>query len=140
MANATLEREILGLEREYWDSMISKDPAVATRVTAPESIVVSAQGAGIVTPETIGPMVESGDWKLRSYDFKDVTFTSPSKDVAVVAYTVQGDYEIDGEPLRMEAHDASTWVKSGDGWKCALHTESVAGDAFGRDRQPALRM
>jgi hypothetical protein len=31
--------------------------------------------------------------------------------------------------------DSSTWVRRNGRWLCALHTEAIAGDPFGRDRQ-----
>jgi hypothetical protein len=41
---------------------------------------------------------------------------------------------VDGEPVSFEAADASTWVRRGDRWVCAMHSESILGDPFGRDR------
>lgn len=41
---------------------------------------------------------------------------------------------VDGKPLKLEAADASTWVRRGERWVCALHTEAITGDPFGRDR------
>ena len=29
----------------------------------------------------------------------------------------------------------SVWVRSGGQWRCAMHTESLAGDPCGRDRK-----
>jgi hypothetical protein len=29
----------------------------------------------------------------------------------------------------------STWVRRNGGWVCALHTESILGDPFGRDKR-----
>jgi hypothetical protein len=52
----------------------------------------------------------------------------------VIAYTVREELTVDGKPLTMEAADASTWVKKDGNWVCALHTESVLGDPYGRDR------
>jgi hypothetical protein len=57
-----------------------------------------------------------------------------SDDVAVVGYKVREDLDLEGKPLTMEAADASTWVRQDDHWVCALHTESVLGDPYGRDR------
>ena len=34
-----------------------------------------------------------------------------------------------------DAADASTWVRRNGRWVCALHTESLKGDPFGRDRR-----
>ena len=42
---------------------------------------------------------------------------------------------VDGKPLQLEAADASVWIKRDGHWRCAVHTESVKGDPFGRDRK-----
>lgn len=41
---------------------------------------------------------------------------------------------VDGKRVALDAADASTWVRRNGRWVCALHTESLAGDPFGRDR------
>ncbi|MEO7102620.1 MAG: hypothetical protein ABI311_04630 [Gemmatimonadaceae bacterium] len=41
---------------------------------------------------------------------------------------------VDGKTIQLTANDASVWVRRDGEWRCALHTESVAGDPFGRDR------
>jgi hypothetical protein len=58
-------------------------------------------------------------------------------DVAIVAYKVKESLTVDGKPLTLEAADSSTWVRSPGGWVCAMHTEAISGDPFGRDRRPA---
>jgi hypothetical protein len=60
-----------------------------------------------------------------------------SDDVAVLAYKVRENLTVDGEPVTLEAADASTWIRRDGRWRCALHTESIVGDPFGRDRQSA---
>ena len=130
-----IEQEVLGVEREYWDSMITKDPAVASRLTGETSIITGAQGVSTVSSATIGEMVKSEGWKLRSYEFSDVTVMSPTPETAVIAYHVIEDLEVEGQPLRLEANDATLWVRQDGGWVSVLHTESVAGDPFGRDRK-----
>ena len=60
-----------------------------------------------------------------------------SDDVAIIGYKVREKLTVDGKPLTMEAADASTWVRKNGRWVCALHTESVAGDPYGRDRNKA---
>jgi hypothetical protein len=42
---------------------------------------------------------------------------------------------VEGEAVSFDAYDTSVWVRDGGGWKCALHTESLVGDSFGRDRK-----
>ena len=132
-----LEQEILGVEREYWDSMISKDGAVASRLTGKTSIITGAQGVSTVSSASIGEMVKSDGWKLNSYEFSDVTVMAPTPDTAVIAYHVVENLEVDGQPLTLVANDATLWVRQDGGWVSVLHTESVAGDPFGRDRTGA---
>jgi hypothetical protein len=138
MTSATLDQEIMGMEREYWDSMLTKDPSVATRLTADESVIVGAQGVSTVTSKTIGPMVLSDGWKLKRYDFSNVKVTSPAPGVAIAGYHVHEELEVDGQALTLEANDSSTWIRKDGQWVCAAHTESISGDPFGRDRRPIM--
>ena len=41
---------------------------------------------------------------------------------------------VEGKPVKLEAFDTSVWMKQDGKWVCALHTESLAGDPFGRDK------
>lgn len=59
-------------------------------------------------------------------------------DPCIVAYRVHEDLIVDDEPVSMDAADASVWVRTNGVWKCALHTESLIGDAYGRDRKPRV--
>jgi hypothetical protein len=38
------------------------------------------------------------------------------------------------------SRDSSTWVRRNGCWLCALHTEAIAGDPFGRDRQRSSKI
>jgi len=60
---------------------------------------------------------------------------SLSDDVAVIAYKVHEKVTVEGKTLAFEAADCSTWVRRDGRWVCAVHTESLAGDPFGRDRK-----
>ncbi len=134
MGGRDMNREILALEREYWQSMIRKDPDVATRLTADQSIIVGAQGVGTVSKKEIGSMVQSEQWKLKNYEFSDVKFTSPDANTAIIAYSVKEDLEVDGKPVMLEANDSSVWTRRNGSWECVMHTEALKGDPFGRDR------
>jgi catechol 2,3-dioxygenase-like lactoylglutathione lyase family enzyme len=46
-------------------------------------------------------------------------------------------WAVDNVEDEVDAEDASTWVRRNDHWVCALHTESLKGDPFGRDRRQA---
>jgi hypothetical protein len=54
--------------------------------------------------------------------------------VAVLAYNVHEELTVEGKPVTIDAADASTWVRRDGRWLCALHSESLKGDPFGRDR------
>jgi hypothetical protein len=81
-------------------------------------------------------MMADGKWTLESYTFDEKTMQAHfiTDDIAVIAYKVTEKHNVEGAPLTLEANDASVWVRKGGSWQCALHTESVAGDPYGRDR------
>ena len=131
-----LEQEILSLEKKFWQSMIDKDTETGARLAADPCLVTGAQGVARIDRKTFVKMMDEGAWKLHAFDFSDVKVEQVTDDVAVIAYKVREDVTVDGKKLTMEAADASTWVRDGDRWECVLHTESVLGDPFGRDRKP----
>jgi hypothetical protein len=100
-------------------------------------IIVGAQGVSAIDRETMAKLTMEGKWELEQYAIEDknaqVRFVSD--DVAIVAYRVNEQVLIDGQILPIEANDSSVWVRRNGEWLCALHTESLAGDPYGRDRQ-----
>lgn len=130
----TDRQEIIDLENRFWRTMIDKDVETATAMMADKSIVTGAQGAASIDNQSFARMMSEGKWSLESYTFSDIQVEFPAPDVAVIGYKVEENLMLDGEPLTMEAADASTWVRQDGKWLCALHTESVLGDPFGRDR------
>ena len=132
-----LEKEIIALENQFWQSIIDKDSEAGARLIAEPCLVTGAQGVGSIDRQTFTKMAEDGTWVLHDFNLSDVKVEKVTDDVAVIAYTVRENLTVDGKRQTLEAADASTWVRDGDGWVCALHTESVLGDPFGRDRKPA---
>jgi hypothetical protein len=131
---ANTESEILALEREYWQAMITKDGDVATRLTADHSIIVGAQGVGMVTKQQIGAMIQSDKWTLKKFEFSNITFSAIDENTAAIAYSVKEGLEVDGKTLTLDANDSSEWSRRDGAWECVLHTEAIKGDPFGRDR------
>jgi hypothetical protein len=81
-------------------------------------------------------MRKSSPWTLKEFRLvDDVHVRFLGDDVAIVAYQVREELTVDGKSLTLEAADSSTWVRRDGRWVCALHTEAIAGDPFGRDRQ-----
>jgi hypothetical protein len=84
----------------------------------------------------MGRLTREGDWELERFTFDESTAQVQflNEDVALVAYQVREKLTVDGKPVNLEANDSSVWVRKGGEWLCAMHTESLAGDPFGRDK------
>lgn len=137
MTTTTIEKELVELETQFWQAMKDQDVEAATQLTDSTCIVAGAQGVGSLPRQAIGGMLKSATWKLNEFEFVgDVLTSVVTDDVAIVAYKVREELTVDGKPITLEAFDASTWVRRDGRWLCALHTESIPGDSFGRDRQP----
>ena len=133
---ADLHQQLLGLEKKFWQSMKDKDVDAALRLTDDPCIVTGAQGVARIDRATFAKLMTTARWTLHDFDIHDVEVEEISDGVAVVGYKVREKLTVDGQPLEMEAADASTWVRKNGGWLCALHTESLLGDPYGRDRKP----
>jgi hypothetical protein len=138
MSPQQLEHELLELERRYWQAMMDKDAEAALSLTDDPCIISGAQGVATLNHEHMRGMLKSAQWKLNEFTLSDdAQIRLLSDDVAVLAYKVRENLTVDGEPVTLEAADASTWIRRDGRWRCALHTESIVGDPFGRDRQSA---
>ena len=129
-----LEQELIELETQFWNSMKKKDVQAAARLAADPCIVTGAQGVAQIDKKTFVKMMETGTWTLHDFKIEDAKVQRLSDDVAVIGYKVHENLTVDGQPVTLDAADASTWVKKNGRWVCALHTESLVGDPFGRDR------
>jgi hypothetical protein len=79
-------------------------------------------------------MMKEAKWQLLNFEIgKDFQVRQLNDDVAVLAYTVHEDLTVDGKPVTLDAAESSTWVRRDGHWACAMHTESITGDPFGRD-------
>jgi hypothetical protein len=127
---------LVDLEKQYWKAIQAKDVEAALRLSDDTCIVVGAQGVGRIDRKTMGAMMQSAAYTLDAFDFhREVQVQMLGDDTAVLAYRVREDLHVDGKPVTLEAADSSTWVRRNGRWVCALHTESIIGDPFGRDRR-----
>jgi len=137
MATQEIEIELLDLERQYWQAVKDKDAEAVVRLTDDSCIIAGSRGVFRVRKEALPGMMESARYTLHDFQLSDdaqVRFLRD--DVAIVAYRVHEELTVDGERIAVEASDASTWVRRHGQWVCALHTESITGDPYGRDRHP----
>lgn len=130
--HAALQQELLALEQRYWTAIQQKDSRTAARLSDDPCLVVGAQGVGELHRGTLAKMLEQATYELQGYSLKDVHVRPLGEDVVALAYTVEEDLRVDGKKLSLKAFDTSVWAKKDGAWACVLHTESLAGDPFGR--------
>ena len=138
MNTQNIEKELIELEKEYWQAIKDKDTDAAMRLTDDKCIVAGAQGVASIDRNAFAGMLNSGNWTLHEFHIDDdIQVRLLSDDVAVVGYKVMEKLTVEGKPVTLEAADTSAWTRRDGRWLCGLHTESIFGDPFGRDRQPA---
>ena len=133
-----IEKEIMDLEKQYWEAMQNRDVDAAMRLTDESCIVVGAQGVGLINKAQMAEMMRAARYTVNKIEFVgNMQVKLLSDDVGVIAYRVREDLFVDDKQIVLEAADSSTWIRRNGRWFCALHTESVTGDPFGRDRRAA---
>jgi hypothetical protein len=135
MANETTDTELLAREHQYWQAIKDGDAALSARLSDDPCVVTGSQGVGRIDRATLEDMFATAAWKLTGFEITSPIVELLTDDVAVVAYRVHEDLLVDGQPLTLDASDSSTWVRRNGEWVCAVHTEAIAGDPFGRDRE-----
>ena len=130
------DQELLTMEHDYWEAVKDRDARTVGRLTAEECTIAGARGVSAVDAREMGKLIEAATHKILDYriDPKTTRITHLSDDVVAIAYGIHEDLEVDGEPVQLDAFDVSVWKNGDTGWTCVLHTESIAGDPFGRDR------
>jgi hypothetical protein len=131
---STLESELVALERRYWKAIADRDLGAMERLTEDPCVVTGASGVGVIDKRRFREMMKSPSWRLNRFEITDTHALELRPDVAVLAYKVHEELTVDGEEVSFDAADSSIWVRLNGRWVCAVHTESIAGDPFGRDR------
>ena len=129
-------QELLALERSYWDAIKSRDARTVNRLTDEESTVAGATGVSGWNADAVAKAFEAPQYTITDYriDPQSVRVNHIRDDVVSIAYGVHEDMDMGGKPIKLDAFDTSVWHRTDNGWTCILHTESIKGDPFGRDR------
>jgi hypothetical protein len=128
-------KELIALERKYWQALQDGDFETIGELTDDPCIVTGSQGVAQLDKPTLEEMLVKAPWTLHGFELSDEQVRMLSDDVGILAYKVRERLTVDGQPLTLEATDASTWVRRDGRWLCAMHTEAIAGDPYGRDRR-----
>ena len=122
-----LKSELMTLENQYRDAMKAGDGKAMERLTADGSVLVGGQGVRTVRRNEIAGMAATSEFQLQKYKVDDgtVTYRELAPGVAALAYRVEEDYLRGGKPYASNSYNCSTWVKNGNSWECAVHTETM---------------
>lgn len=124
MQNIT--KEIMDLEKKYWKAMQTQDLEAALDLTDFPCLVAGANGVLAVDKEQFKKMFNAHQEQIRTFDFDEnqMEVRQLSPDAAVVGYRVRTTLSMDGSSKALDAVDTSTWIRRGDKWLCAMHTET----------------
>ena len=120
---------IVKLEKTFWQAMADKDADKAMSMIADECLITGPTGTMRSDPEDYKRMTEQGEWDLDRFEFSDVEVIFPVEDTAIIAYKVHQTGTMKGQKMDLNCADSTTWVRDGEDWKCALHTETILENA-----------
>ena len=125
-------KTLIDLENKFWQSMVDEDTDTALAMLNEPALMVSSHGAMKFDHAGYRQMAEKGSMVLKSYQLSDIDVVLPADDTAILTYRVKQEVasrENGGKSTEQEMNDTSTWVKTRDGWKCVMHTETPVDSA-----------
>jgi uncharacterized protein (TIGR02246 family) len=134
MTSHAIEQELLELETQFWQAIKDRNAEAAARLSDDPCLLTGAQGVSRIDRQAMIGLTRAAPYTLHDFRISDPQVRLLSDEVAVLVYNVHEDLTVEGSPVTVDAADASTWVRRDGRWVCALHTESLKGDPFGRDR------
>jgi len=138
MTQKSIKQDLLALETRYWEAIKNKDVDAAMQLSDEPCLVTGPSGVGRIDRSTMAQMMRDAPYTLEAFSIGDgAQVRQLGDDVAVLAYDVHETLKVDGKTMSLDASDASTWVRRDGRWLCAMHSESLRGDPFGRDRKSA---
>ena len=122
----TTDKQIVELEKKFWQSMVDQDTDAALAVLHEPALMVSSHGAMKFDHNGYRQMAEHGSMIVKGFEISDVQVVAPNDDTAILTYRVKQKVaeRKSSKVTEEEMNDSSTWIQTGDGWKCVMHTES----------------
>ena len=117
MNSAPNKQDIFILEKKYWNAMKNNDVEAAVSLTRFPCILTSPKGAMRVTEAQYRQMMQTN----KSEEYKDIEIKDPqvellNENTALISYSLMHK--------GMKMLDVSTWVREGEKWVCAFHSEN----------------
>lgn len=117
---------IINLEKRFWKAIVDQDSDTAVEMLCEPALLVGAHGAMKFGHDEYRKMAEEGPWVLSSFELSDMDVVFPNESTAVITYHSKQTItpRTAGQQVEKEAIFSTTWVRTGDGWKCVVHTET----------------
>jgi hypothetical protein len=115
----TPSKTLIELENKFWQAIVDEDADTAVELLNEPSVMVSAHGAFKFDHDAYRKMADNGQRKLAGFELTDMEVVFPNvKQRMSEKGKKAGNIE--------EMNDSSTWIRSGNDWKCVMHTETPA--------------
>ncbi len=124
-----IDRDLIALERRFWQSMVDRDTDTALGLLAEPALMVSSHGSMQFDHAGYRKMAENARHALTAFDLSNARVLRPSDDVAIVTYEVDQTTTMADREQRVRMSDSSTWVRRDGKWLCAIHTETAMTEA-----------
>lgn len=123
-----MRKTLIDLETRFWQSMVDQDTDSALSLLCEPALMVSSHGAMQFDHAGYRKMAEQGSMVVKGFELSDVEVVCPNDTTAILVYRVRQTTAPRGqsETSTVEMLDSSTWVRDGDKWLCAMHTETPA--------------
>lgn len=118
------QKEIMELERQFWQAMADMDIDAATSLLDDESVSVSGGGIHHFDPAGYKDMALAGTGRITAFRFSDERVIFPTPDVAIASYKANQTFTMDGKTHDMTVYDTTTWVRKNGKWVASAHTET----------------
>lgn len=122
----TPSKTLVALEKKFWSSMVAQDTDAALDLLLEPALMVSTHGAMKFDHAGYRKMAEQGSMVVTAFELSNMETVFPNDSTAILTYHVKQKLTAreSGKSLAEEMNDASTWIKTANGWKCVMHTET----------------
>jgi hypothetical protein len=117
---------LVDLETKFWQSMVDHDTDMALTLLCEPALMVSSHGAMKFDHAGYRKMADHGSMVVNAFEFSHMEVVLPNETTAILSYRVKQSIAPrgPGATTEQEMNDTSTWVKTGEAWRCAMHTET----------------
>jgi len=120
----TTQKDIMELERQFWQAMVDMDLDTAISLLDDESVSVSSWGIHHFDPADYRDMAFAGQARIIYFKFLDERVIFPTPDVAIASYKADQSFTMEGKSQDMTVYDTTTWVRKNGKWVASAHTET----------------